>query len=116
MRLSECEQFFDFWQESSSKVFSLVAEFVPTDYLCIRKEKNYMVIEQNTSRTLTEIDRDKFIELMTKEVLRYEPNHSAYSSMLYLKTGGCSCGSFILGPESHHDSICDLVKNRGWRS
>lgn len=118
MRKSECEEFFDYWAEGSSKVFSYREEFLPTDYLCIRKEKEYIIIEQNTSRNLKELDKDKIIELMAKEELKFEVGYSSYMVMMDLKTGGCTCGSFILGKDTHHDSMCALVKNTysGWRS
>ncbi len=110
MRLSDAEFFWDSWQIGFSKVFSYKTEFVPIDYICIKKEKDNLIIEQNTSKTLVDVTKDIILDLMCRELLRSEPSYSAYMSMVDLKTGSCTCGSWILSYDSRHEDWCYLNK------
>lgn len=116
MRSSEVNKFYDDWSFTFSKVFEYKREFFPTDYVCIRKEVDKLVVEQDTSRMLGNLTKDEFIDLMCKEQLRHKPEFSSWMIMINLKTGGCTCAAWVTGLDAHHDSICDLVKHKGWRS
>lgn len=116
MRRSEVDDYYDSWINGVIRVFSLHTEFLPTDYLAIKKEIDGLIIEQNTSRVLLHLDKDILIDLMCKETLKAQPNYGSYMIMVDLKTGNCTCGSWITGPDAHHDSICAKEKFSGWTS
>lgn len=117
MRRSEAETYYDNWSNCVTRVLSYHQEFIPTDYLAVKKDNDELIIEQNTSRTLKELTKEILLDFMCKEILKPEPNYSSYMSMIDLKTGGCSCGAWILGSDTHHEHNCKLnTKWLGWRS
>lgn len=116
MRRSDAEDLYNYWSDDTFKVFKYVQEFIPNDYMCVKKTKgDVLVIEQNTSRTLKELDKDIFINLICKEELIYQPNESVYGDVKNLKTGGCNMGCWILGKDASHDPSCAVNAYKGWR-
>lgn len=113
MLKTAAEEFLDNWPASDIKLFKLEREFLPLEYISIRKHhSNSYQVEAQYSSTSFEpsvecFNKEEMLEIVTKERLKYFRPWRWGDTAKDLKTGGCDCGAWILKDGANlHDSKC----------
>jgi hypothetical protein len=108
MMPSEAESLVDFWSLQDSKVFRVIREFFPNDFIVLRKiaHDTFECLEKQSTMkypTINSIDLKR--ELMYRGLVYVEP-YTSWLDCQKMKTGGCKCGVWLVG--GRHSDWCDL--------
>jgi hypothetical protein len=117
MLRSDAENTVRNWDEFDKRIFKWVREFVPNDFMVLKKKKavdwegkekiEYEIDLTNSTAKMKDLDHEELIKKMVSEELIYVQAYSSWVSPLNLKTGGCICSSWILNDNKYlHESFC----------
>lgn len=98
MRRSDAEGRLQLWSFGEKKIFRLSQPLAPDEYLVFSREseENYKFHRDLSTCKFRDLDHDKFVLMMINYELAYHGDHMFSSNTRTLKTGGCTCGSWIL--------------------
>lgn len=98
MRRSDAEDRLKAWYDGDRKVFRYFRALAPTEYVVFGKESNeqFRAHPDVSTYKLPDMDAETFIRMMMSGELTYDRDHTYSCDTHYLKTGGCTCGSWVL--------------------
>lgn len=109
MLRSEVDSFIEDWSVGLCRIFKFKQEFMPDDYLLIKRDSLDMFTIDLTSTTIIpDMDREGLTKMMTQETLKFYSS-PIWADLREIKTNGCTCGGWILRTPSHSD-ICKLYR------
>ena len=115
MRRSDAEQFLQFWDSSTCKVFRYLRPLVPNEYVVFRKlsldslNAYEPAPEKSTYICLKTMDEETFIKALLREEFIYVKDWTWQTDTRQMKTGGCTCGAWaVRESERIHDAKCPL--------
>jgi len=122
VRRSECEDVIRSWTDHGVKIFKYRRELAPNEYISFRKinlgpsteEQFFEAEKENSTYVLPRMDYEAFIKLMMLEELIYEKDWTWSTDVRKMKTGGCTCGAWVLKDNTylHHPTCAN--HRRGW--
>jgi hypothetical protein len=112
MRRSEAEDLVRTWHSSEGKVFRYARSLLPDEYVVFHKVGPVFSCDSKLStRLLPDCSKDEFILMLINGDLNYVRDMTYSVSPLFMKTGGCQCGVWILKDSEYlHDVGCPKYK------
>lgn len=112
MILSQVEYFLNSWSVGTPKIFFYTDHEFIKDYLKIYKMEDFtFLVDGESTRQLKNsqiLYKEEIIKLLCQDQL--SELFDIGKTPRELKTGGCSCGSWIFGSNYPHTDWCDSRK------
>lgn len=115
MLINEVDEFLDRWNKEDSKGFKYLdyGLFI-VEYLVItKKDADLYIIDPRSTCNEKDFNYKEIHTLLCRDKLILYDGGSPYVDFKRVKTGGCTCGSWVLGKDYPHDRNCSLYR-WGW--
>jgi hypothetical protein len=102
------------WHESDIKVFKYKREFLPDEFLVVKKdtEGNLVLDKTNSTIQYKGFNKAHWEYMMLSGEIVFKENFYWHTNVLNYKTGGCTCGAWALNNSSQtHQKGCILYKS-----
>lgn len=109
MTQKDAETFLESWRELIMKVFKYQREFMPTEYVTFKRQGDlFCPVPDDCTREMEVLDNGRFSSLLMSEELKFYGDWHITTDVVGLKTGGCTCGGWLLGDGNLHYHGCEL--------
>ena len=98
MRRSDAEDRLRLWFVGDKKIFKYVRFLAPTEYVVYIKDSDnkFRALPDVSTYEMEDLDAEEFSKLLMMQELVFDREFQYGSDTHGLKTGNCSCGSWIL--------------------
>lgn len=105
MRRSDAEALLKDWWVTGEKLLAYSQDFMPTEYIVVKKlsDIEFMFNEKESTVQIPNFDMELLIKLMCNGSLKITESFWSSGQALDRKTGGCTCGSWIVRHARHED-------------
>lgn len=120
---SEAAQSLKIWNTLDARVYRYSMSLRPAEFVTFRKTDmdlsdpenprcNFICDPSRSTYDLGTIEYDKFLRMVSNEILTYHKDHSYNTDVHSIKTGGCECGAWILKDSVYlHHKDCPKYRN-----
>jgi len=109
MRRSDAEDRLKLWYTGDKKIFKYVRFLAPTEYVVFQKdsENKFRALPDVSTYKMEDLDMEAFSKMLMRYDLIFDREFQYSSDTHSLKTGGCTCGSWILSDNEYlHTEGC----------
>lgn len=98
MQRSDAEERLRLWYVGDKKIFKYVRFLAPTEYVVFQKDSDnkYRALQNVSTYKLEDLDAEGFSKMLMSHALIFDREFLYSSDTHALKTGDCTCGSWIL--------------------
>lgn len=114
MAPNDVEKFLTTWYEGTSKTFFYTdREFIKEYVKIVKMDKEDYLIDGSSTSMINRkhrLTKEEIASLLSKDYL--DEIATLFKTPQELKTGNCSCGSWVFGVQYPHTDWCDI---KGWK-